>query len=341
MAYHEADPRFDAFTNIVPYTNDPLAEEPRPPAGRGITDHPVTAKDQAEHETGNPLLSSSDSETTRCVSISDSTRSKSEWKIESAYLINLPYLVLHMSDLLERSLKSEPDSKVRGNLDSNLKKCSLDLAIDFGRLVRCAVSNGKLRMCKHLVEYHGADLRSRDILGRSPIIYAFIRGSGSTEILDYFADEMSQKALQSELNHQDAFGRTALHYASYQENSDALHFCIKQGCDPSICENNGNSLWQIPSKGGWKSDNTWLTILLYTHLKAHLNLPIYFSGVFEDRKEVIMRISDLNHTVGHIEGRHMQWVHIPCTDVCQISSWANIMLKRLQGSLIYVRSCIP
>ena len=227
------------------------------------------------------------------------------------------------------------------DLDSKIKECSEDITIDIERLLRCAVSNGKLGMCMHLVEQHGADLRSRDTLGRSPITYAFIRCSESIATLNYFSSKLSHNALQSELNQQDAFGRTALHYALYWENSVSVQFCIKRGSDPSIGENNGNSVWQIARKGGWESDSIWLTILLYTRLKEHLNFPIYFSPVTDARDELVMRLSDPKFTVEHVEGQRMQWMHIPCTDVCQISPWATIVLKKLQGSLICVRSCIP
>ena len=195
--------------------------------------------------------------------------------------------------------------------------------IDIGRLLRCAVDNGILEMCKHLVEHHGADLRSRDLLGKSPIIYAFGAWHESKAIITYLTSKLSAETLQSELNHQDAFGRTALHYAIYKGNEDTMQFCFERGSDPSIRVNSGKSIWQILRTWNETDNGCKLTILLYTHMKAHLNLPLFFftgSDLFGRGKvinkgvplEKISSILKMHRTEDMHRMQLMHWMHIPC-----------------------------
>jgi hypothetical protein len=188
-----------------------------------------------------------------------------------------------------------------------------------------------LTMLEYLVEECGASLLSRDMLGRTPVMYAAISHFELGPIaLKYIAGKLAdEKFFQIELNHQDVHGKTALHHAVQHNNQGVVQFCAEHGADPDILDKTGRSVWDF----GWAlgHDPSLLLCTLFTRsIPSSLDLPLFFSGSQHPRESApvqgllpiraLLNISTTgsSNPVSTSDFDSLAWAHIPWTNVGQV-----------------------
>ncbi|KAF2095527.1 hypothetical protein NA57DRAFT_79248 [Rhizodiscina lignyota] len=311
MAHYEADPTFDAFNAILPYSKCAPSGDDFDPWFENFLDFPVTA-------TTRPPSSAA-----KAPALPDKLGSSQALQADpTASLAAIRHQILQIPGIIpEYKLDGEYASKALQKLRTVMDNCRTVLQIDVDRIARRAIATRNLQILKYLAEECGASLLSRDMLGRTPVMYAAAHDLGSEHMtLKYIAGKLTdEKVFRTELNHQDLDGKTALHYAVQRNNPSVAQFCAEHGADPAILDKTGGSVWDLGQAGD--HDACLLMCTLYASIPSSLDLPLYISEFdkFVNRAtpKIMPKIMPFKTFVGSTDPVPVDilaWVHIPWTN---------------------------
>ena len=162
-----------------------------------------------------------------------------------------------------------------------------------------AIFSGSLAAVQYLLRPGiEADIKAKDGMGRNCLVYASFRQS--PEVFDYIMERSSV----DEVNHQNHFGSTPLHYAAYSGNNHAVEALLKQKADPNALDliresplltavvNFRDEVVQILLNNGAKLrhvDGTGTTLLQRVNEASPLWSKFQIPSVIEERKLVVPR----------------------------------------------------
>lgn len=105
-------------------------------------------------------------------------------------------------------------------------KCDLD------RILRLAVSRGRLSIVKQLVKEHGANLNQSDNLGRTAIFYLAVEDD--LDVAEYTIARTCQDSGERTLDHRDSSDRTVLWYATRWGAGNTVTLLLSRGVCPTL-----------------------------------------------------------------------------------------------------------
>lgn len=204
---------------------------------------------------------------------------------------------------------------------------SKNVTVDIDRVARFAILAGWLIVAKDLVDEKGANLESRDVLGRSAIFYA--AKSRNSSMLKYVGGIVGNDTLREEMSHHDTYGATPLHCAVMLPSRENAEFCLAAGADPDARTKADKSAVDLllETTDCDQHNHIRLLLTLNAQLKSYLEIPIYVEGYegYWKQGSDLFKINELQSDEGPLSSmldrtsspdhESLAWIHIPWTNV--------------------------
>ena len=206
-------------------------------------------------------------------------------------------------------------------------------SIDIDRIARLAIWTRSTGVVDFLVTHRAADLKRKDIMGRSAVFYAV--ATKDLAMLHHVADVVGQDFFRAELTRADAYGRTPVHYVATTDYVELVEYCLAM----ANSDHSDPAALTEEQKNGTLSDDARqqvsLLIMAKWRLQRYRDLPICAMKCLYKTDETlhvndryyflprVFKIDDLQNESKDL-GEHMKqarekgqmhWLHIPWTNV--------------------------
>lgn len=206
-------------------------------------------------------------------------------------------------------------------------------SIDIDRIARLAIRTGSTDVANYLITNQAADLKRKDIVGRSAVFYAI--GTRDLAVLDHVANVVGRDFFRVEMARADVDGRTVVHHAATTKSVELVEYCLAMADSDQPTPGN---LKEQPKAGPlWldKTQEVELLIMARWRLQQYRDLPIcattysynsdvalsiYHGNCFSS---TVFKVDDLQNGSKAL-GENMKkarergkghWLHIPWTNV--------------------------
>jgi hypothetical protein len=213
-----------------------------------------------------------------------------------------------------------PESVKLNRLKTWLRKIRRTMAVDIDRVARYAVLKGCREVVTYLSDREKADLKSRDVLGRSAIFYA--ASCMEFPMLETVTSIVGDQIVQAEMDRHDSCGFYPLHYAVEFSSIEVIEFCLLHGADVDTLSLGLLARLAEPAFS--------VLLELYRRPRPYLEYPIHIVSYgrrskvwgYEKIKGVqAFLVTEARKTTTN--AKSVTWIHVPWTNV----SWPTSDMK--------------